>query len=94
MTDEEAAEAYAEKHNQPFLDYDCLTDEEMKYYHDRMSCDGCPQNKIALKFAFLAGVEHGRKDSEKREREVWEAGRDIANAQYQTIDDWKKDQEG
>lgn len=60
--------------------------------------------------AFLAGVEHGRKDSEKRERAAFEAAQrgrwgmfiwdgvatdtQCFSFEYANIDDWKKEQEG
>lgn len=51
--------------------------------------------------AFLAGVEHGRKQIEQRERMAWHAARAKIHTtergfhlKYTFIEDWKKEQEG
>jgi len=58
--DEKAAEAYAQKHNDPKIDWDVMTQEQTQALLERVSCDGCRHNFKALSLAFLAGVEHAR----------------------------------
>jgi len=63
--DEKAAEAYAQKHNDPKIDWDVMTQEQTQALLERVSCDGCRHNFKALSLAFLAGVEHGRGDKKR-----------------------------
>lgn len=91
MTDEEAAaEEYA----------------DFEWGASPIDKETFPEERADAIKAFLAGVEHGRKQIEQRERMAWEAARAPRKIEpvfgvpgflpvgqrYATFDDWKKEQ--